>query len=215
MVLPIAPTLRGAPACSPSGDLRDRWNRAVLRRLAKAQPHSTKIKGRVRPQGARGQEWFSERRAQHAQSRSRTQALWNLHLAGSWHPKWETARVPAARPHLMRAMLVANLDVEHRFANGTQGRCLEWNPAQVSGKRKALPASHPELYVRFAKEASLRKSEMFSGFDYIDIAPRPETLTCVPGRPVLLQVPVQPCYALSIHKVQALSMKNIVRGCLE
>ena len=85
---------------------RDRWNRAVLRRLAKAQPHSTKIKGRVRPQGARGQEWFSERRAQHAQSRSRTQALWNLHLAGSWHPKWETARVPAARPHLMRAMLV-------------------------------------------------------------------------------------------------------------
>ena len=31
----------------------------------------------------------------------------------------------------------------------------------------------------------------------------------------MLQLSVTPCYALTIHKTQALSIKHTVRGCLE
>ncbi len=56
-------------------------------------------------------------------------------------------------------MLVSNLDVEQRFANGTQGRILYWSPAKVQ-KKKAISAANPELTCRFAKESSIAKSEM-------------------------------------------------------
>ena len=49
----------------------------------------------------------------------RTQSLWNLHLAGDWHVASETMP-PRARPHMMRCMLISNLAVDQRFANGTQ-----------------------------------------------------------------------------------------------
>ena len=52
-------------------------------------------------------------------------------------------------------------------------------------------------------------------FDFIDVIPRQETLPAVSGHPVLLQLPLVPCYALTVHKVQSLSMTDIVRGCLE
>ncbi len=35
------------------------------------------------------------------------------------------------------------------------------------------------------------------------------------GEPILLQLCVVPCYALTIHKTQALSIPYLVRGCLE
>ena len=53
-------------------------------------------------------------------------------------------------PFFMRAMLVANIDVPNRFANGTQGRIVGWSPdiddrdaAAVSAafKKQALDAS--------------------------------------------------------------------------
>ena len=174
--------------------------------------HSLKVKGKCRARGARGQQWYHDHRVQFIRRRVRTQALWNLHLAGDWHAASETA--PAAtHPHLMRVMLVSNLAVDQRFANGTQGRLLYWHPASVESK-KALPASHPELLARFAKESSMHKREMYPEIDHIDVTARQESLT-VCGAPILLQLPLNPCYALTIHKTQALSIKHLVLGCLE
>ena len=146
----------------------------------------------------------------------------------------------SVRPHLMRCMLTANLAVDMRFANGTQvrwcaclacirarvdnmcmggrrspsqGRLFYWTPGNIEAK-KALPSSHPELLARFAKEASVKKSELFSDIDTIDVQARQETLK-VRGEPQLLQLPIVPAYALTIHKTQALSIKHRVNGCLE
>ena len=81
--------------------------------------------------------------------------------------------------------------------------------------RKAISASHPELLVRFAKESSMSKSEMVPDVDHMDIQVRHETLTTIPGQPVMLQLPLVPSYALTIHKTQALSIRHNVFGCLE
>jgi len=192
---------------------RDRWNRTLVRRISKVQNHSLKVKGRVRYRAASGKSWFNERRTQLARRHARTQSLWNLHLAGDWHPAHETAtHVP--RPHMMRVMLVSNLSIEQRFANGTQGRLMYWNP-QRTEKGKALYSSHPELLARVVKESALQKREMFPDVDHIDVTARQETLSSFQGQPALLQLPIVPSYALTVHKTQALSIKHIVRGCLE
>jgi len=192
---------------------RDRWNRTLVRRIAKTHNHTLKVRGRVRSRGARGQAWFNERRTHLARRHSRTQSLWNLHVAGDWHPDFETERhVP--KPHMMRAMLVSNLAVEQRFANGTQGRLMYWYPAD-SEKGRALYSSHPELLARFVKESALQKREMFPDLDHIDVTARQETLSSFQGQPALLQLPIVPSYALTVHKTQALSIKHVVRGCLE
>ena len=205
--------LEGSTSVFTKRRFRDRWNRVIVRRLAKTCGHSMKVKARVRARGSRGQQWFNERRTQLARKRSRTQALWNLHLAGDWHPDSET-KPPSSRPHMMRTMLVSNLAVDQRFANGTQGRVLHWYPGSVHSK-KALPASHPELLVRFAKESALKKPEMYPDIDHMDVTARQETLVNVIGHPVVLQEPLVPCYSLTVHKVQALSITHVVRGCLE
>ena len=49
----------------------------------------------------------------------------------------------------------------------------------------------------------------------MDIGVRQEILTTMPGQPVLVQLPLIPAYALTVHKTQALSIKHIVRGCIE
>lgn len=205
--------LEGSTSVFTKRRYRDRWNRTLVRRIAKTRKHTLKIKGRVRSRGAKGNAWFSDRKTQLARRWSRTQSLWHLHIAGDWHPQFETTgQVP--RPHMMRAMLVSNLDVEQRFANGTQGRLMHWHP-EASQRRKALYSSHPELSVRFVKESSMMKREMFPDIDHVDVPARQETLSSVQGQPALLQVPVVPSYALTVHKTQALSIKHVVRGCLE
>ena len=192
---------------------RDKWNRVIVRRVAKTHNHALKIKGKCRAQGARGQ-FYGELKSQWIRKRARTQALWNLQLAGDWHPTVETKMQIRARPYMMRVMLVSNLAVDQRFANGTQGRLMQWTPERVENK-KALPASFPNLLVRFVKEASLQKKEMFPDVDYMDVTVRQETMMHVRGEPVLVQIPVVPCNALTIHKTQALSIKHDVFGCLE
>ncbi len=44
---------------------------------------------------------------------------------------------------------------------------------------------------------------------------RQKTLASFQGQPVLLQLPVVPSYALTVHKTQALSIKHLAKGCLE
>ena len=64
--------------------------------------------------GTRGENWYHDRRAEWARKKARTQALWLLMLAGDWHPRLERER-PHPKPHMMRVMLISNLDVERRF----------------------------------------------------------------------------------------------------
>ena len=179
---------------------RDKWNRTVVRRIAKTRNHTLKVKSRVRARGARGNQVYSKQRTQLALQKSRMQSLKNLQLAGDWHADSETGR-PVRKPHMMRAMLVSNLSVEDRFANGTQGRLLHWHPHDAP-RGKALSALHPELQARFAKESSLKKREMLPDVDHMDVQVKQETLTRVPGQPSMLQLPVVPGYALTVHKVK-------------
>ena len=140
---------------------------------------------------------------------------------------------------MMRTMLVINLAVQERFANGTQGRVMFWHPTTCT-KKKSLYSSNPELLARFVKDSALNKREMLPGLrvcqyfwfasnvethvtyksrsldlDHVDVTARQETLTACQGQPVLVQLPLVPSYALTVHKTQALSIKHAVRGCLE
>ena len=106
----------GSTAIFTKRRYRDSWNRVIVRRCAKEHNHSPKIKGRVRARGARGQHWYNDRRTELARKKSRTQALWYLHLAGDWSEAFET-EASAIRPHMMRCMLVSNLALDQRFAS--------------------------------------------------------------------------------------------------
>ena len=111
-------------------------------------------------------------------------------------------------------MLIANVDVKQRFANGTQGRLLWWHPGSVE-RRKALASSHPDLQARFAKESAMAgKDELIEEVDFMDVQARPEGLKGCSGASIV-QLPLQPAYGLTVHKVQALTIAHIVRGCLE
>ena len=134
--------LEGSTSVFPKRRFRDRWNRTIVNSLAKERCHSLKIKARVRARGATAQ-WFNPRRQQMCRQKSRTQSLWLCHLAGDWHQNFDAcAPGPAQSRHLMRVMLVSNLAVENRFANGTQGRLMSWDPERVENNKKAR---HPEL----------------------------------------------------------------------
>ena len=65
--------LEGSTSVFTKRRFRDKWNRTMVRRIAKTRGHSLKIKGRVRSRGARGQQWFSEGRTQFCRKKSRTQ----------------------------------------------------------------------------------------------------------------------------------------------
>ena len=66
------------------------------------------------------------------------------------------------------------------------------------------------MSARFVKETSVHRRELHPEIDFMDIAPRQETLTAIAGFPIVLQMPTKPCYGLTIHKVQALSIRHIV-----
>ena len=193
---------------------RDAWNRTLVKRIGEAHSHALKIKGRVRAKGQRGTNWYSQAKVNWLKGFCRTQNLWLNRLAGDWLPEFETDPRGAAAPHLMRVLLNANLAVDQRFANGTQGRLVHWQPDGAQSAKAAVSASHPELTARFVKENSLHKPTIFPEVDFIDLSARAETLR-VAGEPVMLQLPVGPCYAMTNHKVQSLSITHTVRGCLE
>ena len=160
--------LEGNTAVFTKRRYRDRWNRTIVKRISAVANHTLKIKARLRAKGARGNNWYNEARTEFVRKKARTQSLFNLHLAGDFHENLETEK-PNAKPHLMRVMLVSNVDVQQRFANGTTGRLLSWHPDKLPQKRKALSASCPELTARFAKEASINsKKQMLADIDFMD-----------------------------------------------
>ena len=192
---------------------RDRWNRAVLNRLARLSGHTLRIKGEVVHQHGKGNERFKESTKKCIRQHAKTQSLWNLKLAGNWHPSYDEHLQPQ-RPYMMRVMLLANIDVDQHFANGTQGRLLCWSPGEVEG-RGALPATRSDITARFAKETSLQKRDMLIEVDYIDVKPRRETILSSRGHPALLQEPIVPAYALTVHKCQSLTIRHATQGCIE
>lgn len=155
-----------------------------MRRVAQTHNHTLKVKARLRAKGVRGQQYYSEAKTSWIRKKARTQNLWVLQLAGDWHPSHEV-ETPHTRPHLMRCMLVSNLAVDQRFANGTQGRMMFWHPGETESKRQCLPASHPELMARFVKESSLSRAELLPDIDHMDLEARHETLH-MKGEPVMV-----------------------------
>ena len=96
--------------------------------------------------------------------------------------------------------------VDQRFANGSQGRLMYWTPSKVDGNRP-IPSSHPELMARFVKESSLTaKTELLPDVDFIDVSVRNETIQAMSGEPVLVQLPLAPCYGLTV-----LAKKTIIQ----
>ena len=194
---------------------RDAYNRTIMKRIGKTHNHSLKVKARVRPRGQRGGGFYGEKKVAYLRRKCKTQNLWLLQLAGDFHTSYETEEVvDPTKQHMMRAMLSANLAVDSRFANGTQGRVMMFHPKYTNDKRTAVSAANSGLMARFLKETSLRKDELFPDVDHIDVQPRPEGLKAR-GEPILLQLSLVPAYALTIHKTQALSIKHVVCGCLE
>ena len=120
----------------------------------------------------------------------------------------------------MRAMLVANTDVGQGFANGATGCLTHWGPeAEGEGAEagRSVRANVPGVMARFYHEDSFMgdKAHFLPGVDFIDLEPQREMVPAARGKPSMLQLQVQPAYALVIHKVQALTIRHDVDGCLE
>ncbi len=160
----------------------------MVRRIAKKTSHTIKIRAKVRARGSR-QSW-----AHFIRKKARTQSLWTLQLAGDWHYTHET--LPAGSiPHRMHVTIISNLDVDQRFAKGTQGRLLNWHPGATESKRRALRANCPDLIARFCKLISLRKQQMPPDIDMIDITTRQENLN-LKSEPITFKLCIVPAYSL-------------------
>ena len=212
--------LEGNTAIFTKRRYRDKWNGALVSRLAKHCGHELRVQGQVRarfnpnskrPTGDR--QYASKGKLKYLRGKTKTQYAWSLRLAGDWHPAEETKPLVKRERHMMRVMLLANINVPNRFSNGAQGRLAYFQP---DGKGKTpVPSFHEDVGARFIREASLIKREMVADVDHIDIGPRQETLVGIPGNYALEQLPIVPAYGLTVHKSQALSIKHEVLGCLE
>ena len=78
------------------------------------------------------------------------------------------------------------------------------------GAARIAPGHHGAIL----NETPTQKTGLLPDVDHVDAQVRPETLRSR-DEPVILQLPLVPCYAQTIHKTQALSIKHIVRGCVE
>ena len=147
----------------------------------------------------------------------RSQCLTTLRLAGQW--LGDPPKRSEKRPHCVRVMLVANIDVGHGHANGATGRLVRWSPElNALGKHiKHVRANVPEVQARFYHEASYQSKKRYflPQVDFLDIEPRKEVVGTARGKPSMLQLTIQPAYCLTIHKVQALTIRHDVNGCLE
>ena len=163
----------GNTACFTKRRYRDGWNKRVLERSARCHQRSLKVKAVFIARGTQSQ-CIGVHAAATIKRTVRSQALVNLRLAGQW--KDDPPRVGQTKPHWMRAMLVANEDVENGFANGTTGRVVYWGPEPEleEDSRKPVLANVPGVMVRFYKEESVQsqKTHYLPNVDFMDIVPR-------------------------------------------
>ena len=199
-------------ACFSKRKYRDRWNKIIQLRVAKKFGRSLRIDAQFCPANNPGQILRTTKTISRA---VRNQAPLKLHLAGQW--LGDPLAFKQAEPYYMRAMLVANVDVPNRFANGTQGRIVAWSPEQDDNQAPAIGATEFGIRVRFVHENAFRsdKRTWLSGVDFVDLEPRSEEVPKARGKPRMVQLQVQPANALTIHKVQALTIRDVVYGCLE
>ena len=57
-----------------------------------------------------------------------------------------------------------------------------------------------------------KRGQLLPEIDTMDIQVRQENLN-IRGAPIMLQLPLVPAYALTVHKTQALSIRHLVLGC--
>ena len=126
----------------------------------------------------------------------RSQCLTTSRLAGQW--KDDPLRRGETRPHCMRVMLVANIDVEHGHANGATGRLVHWSPefSATNERVKKVSANVPEVQARFYHEASYQSNKRYflPPIDYLDIEHRKEVAGNVIDKPSMQQLTTQPAY---------------------
>ena len=196
---------------------RDRWNAAVLKRSSKVHARAQKVKAVFLARGTQAQ-YVRDEAAADIRRSVRSQSLTTVHLAGQW--LGDPPLRGAQRPHCMRAMLVANESVENGFANGTLGRVTYWGPQiqdDAGRQKRTLRANVPDVQTRFYKEESYssNKAHFLPDIDFLDLVPRKESVPAAKGQPLMLQLQLQPAYCLTNHKVQALTIRHQVDGCLE
>ena len=201
------------------GRYRDRWNTEISRRSAIEHQRSLKVKATFAPRGVHGQ-WIRESATADIKRAARSKSLTQLHLAGQWLE--DPPLRGASRPYCMRAMLVANEDVANGCANGSMGRATCWGPegSEVQKRRRktvTVSAKTPGVVVRFYKEEAMlaEKTCFLPGRDFIDVEPKYETVMGARGQPAMYQLALQPANALTVHKVQSLTILHQVAGCLE
>ena len=178
----------GSTACFATRRHRDRWNKVVLDRSGKCHKRSMRVKASFAIRGTEAQ-WVSDASAAVIRRSVRSQSPLNLRLAGQW---LDDPPLPkATRPHCMRAMLVANINVANAFANGTIGRVVWWGPEQHDTgsdnmgrlRKPAILVSAPGVQVCFYEEEAMqsRKKHFLPEVDFIDIEPRREDVVSAKG----------------------------------
>ncbi len=201
--------LDGPTAVFSKRAYRNLWNRRVLKRVAMRGGRRLKVKARFKAKGSRAGWYRSKQNLAKITRKVRSQCLPNLVLAGQWarDPPWPGEE----RPHMMRVMLVANVDPANRFANGATGRLLSWEPS-AGRTQKPIPANDDRICARFCHEASVQQRVRLPGVDWVDVTARMES---APHEATMVQLPIGPAYGLVLHKVQSLTMPGQVLGCLE
>ena len=92
----------------------------------------------------------------------------------------------------MRAMMVANENVEHGFANGSVGRIVHWGPEPehaAADRKRTYRANYPDMQARFYLEEAYQsqKQHFLPEVDFMDLVPRRESVPAARGQPLMLQ----------------------------
>ena len=132
--------LEGSTSVFAKRRFRDRWNRTIVRGLANVRNHTLKIKARVRARGAKGQQWFNDRRTQFCKKTSRTQALWMLHL-DCRRTKLAASAFKQMAPRRAYAFLQLAFDVSH-FAHPSTSSVIRLATGTPASKRYAHHLGH-------------------------------------------------------------------------
>ena len=143
----------GPTACFTKRRYRDRWNTAIAKRSRAVHKRALTVKTVFITRGTE-KHYIRESASATIARTVRSQALVTLNLAGQHLGDPPTH--DSERPHCMRAMLVANTDVTHGFANGAIGRVTSWGAETTSKKVRAnVPGIQALFYhVNYARNQS-------------------------------------------------------------